>query len=271
MLQALWKTKSGKLAVILFGCAAIFVWNPSYVAFSFRTIFGAAAFPLQNIVAFVGYYTGEVGSFVSSVGQLKRENENLLNENISLKAKNAALADQERENEALRIDAGLLPRDRYDFKAAEVIGRDIASSGSAILLNTGDVAGVRKGMAVVVGAGVLVGRIVETTPFSSRAVLISDSGSAVNAVSGVSEARGVVRGEFGLGLVLDMVLQSDIIKDGDTVITSGLGGDMPRGLLIGTVTTVESSPDGLFQRATLASPVRFDRLRFVSVVIKALP
>lgn len=271
MLQTVWKTKFGKLAVILLGCVAIFVWNPSYVTFSLRTLFGAVAFPLQNVAAFVGYYTGEVGSFVSSVGRLKRENEALLNENTALKAKNAALADRERENDALRAEAGLLPRDRYDFKAAEVIGRDIASSGSAILLNAGDVAGVRKGMAVVVGAGVLVGRVVETTPFSSRAIFISDSGSAVNAVSGVSEARGVVRGEFGLGLVLDMVLQSDIVKTGDTVISSGLGGDMPRGLLIGTVTTVESSPDGLFQRATLASPVRFDRIRFVSIVIKVLP
>lgn len=257
--------------MILLGCVAIFVWNPSFVTFSVQTVVGAVAFPLQNILSFASYNVGKASSFFVSIGRLKQENERLLIENKELKARETLLSDVSRENDLLREERGLLPRDRFELKSAEVIGRDDTSLGGAILLNVGDKNGIRKGMAVVVGKGILLGRVTETTPFSSRVLFLSHSESAVNAVVPTTEARGVVRGEFGLGLVLDMVLQSDTLRTGDEVITSGLGGDVPRGLLIGTATSIESSVDRLFQRATLSSPIRFDRVRFVSVIVNTRP
>lgn len=267
MFRTLWKNKFGKLVIIIVGCAAVFFWNPRFVAFSFRTVFGVIAFPFQNVTAFVGYHAGQAGSFFSSIGTLKQENERLQAENIDLRSDNAHLADEARENESLRKELDLAPRDRFRLVAAEVIGRDNASSGGAILINRGSSSGIEKGMAVIVGKGVLIGRVEEVTPFSARVLLISDSGSAVSAIAGKTESRGVVRGEYGLGLVLDMVLQSDALFDGDEVITSGLGGDVPRGLFIGTVTSIESSADRLFQRATIAAPIHFDQVRFVSVIM----
>lgn len=271
MFRAFWKMRVGKLSVIIAVCLAVFLWNPPFIAFSVRTAVGAAAFPFQNVLSFIGYNLRQFGSFFVSIGHLKQENERILAENIDLKVKNADCADTVRENDVLRKEIGLLPRDRFEFISAEVIGRDDASSGNAILISKGEVAGVQKGFAIIVGKGVLIGRVVETTPFSARVRLLSDSRSVVNAVAGATEARGVVRGEYGLGLVLDMVLQSDTLRVGDEVITSGLGGDVPRGLLIGTTTSVESSADRLFQRATLASLVRFDEIRFVSVVLNTRP
>lgn len=269
MFRFFWKNKFGKLFLLLAGCAVVFAWNPSFVSFTLRTVIGTVLAPLHNVVGFFGYHTNQTKVFFLSVGQLKHENERLLAETIDLKARVAALSDIARENEILREDRGLLSRDRLDFKAAEVIGRDSVSSGGAILIGAGETSGIRKGMAVVVGNGVLIGRVFEVAPFSSRVLLVSDSESAINAVAGSEEARGIVRGEYGLGLVLDMVIQTDTLREGDEVITSGLGGDVPRGLFIGTATSVESSNDRLFQRATLVSPVRFDRLRFVSVVLDA--
>lgn len=271
MFRALWKNKFGKLAIIVAGCCVVYLWNSPFVAFSARTVFGAIAFPAQNITSFIGYHMGHFASFFSSIGTLKLENERLSEENVDLRAENAALADQSRENELLRQEMQLAPRNTFDLLSAEVIGRDGTSSGGAILINKGTSSGIGKGMAVIAGSGTLIGRVVELTPFSSRVLLVSDSESAVNAVAGMHEARGVVRGEYGLGLVLDMVLQSDTLAVGDEVITSGLGGDMPRGLLVGSVTSIESSADRLFQRATLASPIRFDQVRFVSVIVSAKP
>lgn len=261
----------GKLLVIIAVCLAMFLWNPPFVAFSIRTVVGTAAFPLQNVLSFIGYNFQQFGSFFVSIGHLKQENERLLAENIALKVTNADCADTTRENGVLRKEMGLLPRNQFDFISAEVIGRDDPSSGNELLINKGEAAGIRKGLAVIVERGVLVGRVVETTPISSRVLLLSGSESVVNAIAGATEARGVVRGEYGLGLVLDMVLQSDTLRVGDDVITSGLGGDVPRGLLIGTATSVEVSADRLFQRATLASPIRFDEIRFVSVVLNTRP
>ena len=121
-------------------------------------------------------------------------------------------------------------------------------------------------MAVSVEAGVLVGRVDEVYPLTSRVELLTHSESIVNAVTLDTNAEGIVKGEHGLGVVYDMVLQSDQLKNGDTVVTSGLGQVIPKGLLIGTLQDIRLTDDKLFQRATIQSPVRFDRLRNVFVI-----
>jgi len=119
---------------------------------------------------------------------------------------------------------------------------------------------------VIVENGILIGKVVEVFPVSARIMLLSNGESLVSGVSLESEAKGIVKGEYGLGLTLDMVLQKDTIKVGDTIITSGLGGDIPRGLVIGTLQNVHFSSDKLFQQATIVLPVRLDALRYVFVI-----
>ena len=266
--QSTWKKRGGKIFLVVIICFGMALWNPPFVAFSVRTAVGVVALPFQSIFSFFRYHVDRTGAFFLSVGNLKSENERLLRENRELLARNALLADRESENEALRNELGLLPKDRFDVISAEVIGRDEESYGGTFVVNVGESSGVRPGMAVVVEKGVLIGRIVESTPFSSIVRPISHSVSVINAATTTTGARGVVRGEYGLGLLFDRVLQSDIIQEGDEVVTSGLGGDLPQGLFIGTVIAKEMSDDQLFQRATIASPVRVDRLRFVAILVK---
>lgn len=267
MFRALWKMRLRKIVIPLLLCSAVALWNPSFLSFALQSIFNTIAFPAKNVLSFAAYHFRSAGSFFVSIGAMKQEYEKLLSENAELRARNATLADMERENEALRHEIGLLPRDRFRLVPAEVIGRGGSGSGGSLILNVGEQSGVRKGMAVVVDRGVFAGRIGSVAPFSSGVIAVSDPESIVNAVETATEARGIVRGEYGLGLVFDMVLQSDTIREGDEVVTSGLGGDIPKGLLVGTVIRQESSIDQLFQRATLAFPVRLDRTRFVFVVV----
>lgn len=261
------KTRVWKFLFPIFLCAAVAIWNPPFVSFAFRTVLSVVAFPLQNVASFASYHLAEFGSFVSSIGTLKRENERLLRENMELRAQSALLSERERENESLRAEIGLSPRERFRLVAAEVIGREGGNSSGSLTVNVGEREGIRPGMAVVVGRGVLIGRVRDVGPVSSGILTLFHPESTVNAVESATEAQGIVRGEYGLGLLFDMVLQSDAVGEGDEVVTSGLGGDLPSGLLIGTVTKTESSADRLFQRATLASPARLDRARAVFIVI----
>ena len=81
-----------------------------------------------------------------------------------------------------------------------------------------------------------------------------------------SGAKGVAKGEYGLGIIFDMVLQTDSINTGDSVITSGIGGEIPRGLYVGTIQEIHQSDDHLFQQAVLTAPIQFSKLQIVFVI-----
>ncbi|TXH01069.1 MAG: hypothetical protein E6P95_02590, partial [Candidatus Moraniibacteriota bacterium] len=76
----------------------------------------------------------------------------------------------------------------------------------------------------------------------------------------------IVRGDHGVGLLLDLARPTDTLTPGTVIMTSGLNDSLPAGLFIGTVQSVRPSADQLFQQATLVPPVRADTLHFVSVM-----
>lgn len=204
--------------------------------------------------------------FLGSIGDLKRENEKLTKENQELIAQNARLKDTEGENEILRKEIKLAPREKYNLEASFIIAQDPGGQGNRFLIDKGEKSGISENMPVIVSGGILVGKVSEVFSSTARISTVTDQSSAVNAEVTDSRAKGIVRGTFGLGLMLDMISQADVVKEGDGVITSGLGGEMPRGLLIGKIGQVGQSQDKLFQQATILSPVDFSGLRLVFMV-----
>ena len=75
-----------------------------------------------------------------------------------------------------------------------------------------------------------------------------------------------MRGEYGLGIVLDLVAQTDAINNGDTIVTSGLGSNMPKGLLIGKIQELGTSADKLFQPALITPQIKYSKLDVVFVI-----
>ena len=132
-----------------------------------------------------------------------------------------------------------------------------------MLVDRGGVDGVSVGMPVIVGEGILLGMVDEVYPLSSKVALVTSTKSAVGGSTVENGAKGIARGERGLGLLLDLVSQKDTLHAGDSVVTSGVGGNVPSGLLIGTVENPHESPDRLFQQAGVITPVDMRDLRFV--------
>src|SRR4030042_3723564 len=204
--------------------------------------------------------------FLGSIGDLKNENEKLVGENQQLLAEIANLKDIKGENELLRKEINLVPRKKYDLEASFVIAQDSLGSTGMFLIDKGRNKGIEEGMAVVVSNGILVGKVSEVFSDTARVTLITDQSSAVNGEISGSGARGIVKGTYGLGVALDMISQAEVVQEGDTVITSGLGGDDPRGLYIGKIGEVGQSTDKLFQQATIFSLADLTSLRVVFVV-----
>lgn len=254
-------------ALIALGVLSVFaLFSPDWLIAPVRTSVMTVAWPIQKIFSVTAFEFGDTFRFFTSIGDLKNENERLEKERLRLLVENARLADVGRENEELRQQIGLLPRDRFSLKPAAVIGRDVSGLGNWISIDQGSLQDIRKGMPVIVGAGVLVGKVEKVFPSSAHVMLLSNPESLVNGIALETDAKGIVKGEYGLGLLFDMVLQADTLQTGDRVVTSGLGGDLPQGLLIGALQEVRFSEDHLFQQASLVSPVKFDRLRYVFVI-----
>lgn len=258
-------------AMIVFALVWMFILlGPQWLIAPVRTSVMTVMLPLQKIFSITAFEFGDTLRFFSSISDLKSENERLEKERLRLFAEQSKFAEVSKENDELRRQLGLLPRDQFSLKPAEVIGRDVSGLGNWLSIDQGSLQGIRKGMPVIIDAGVLIGRVAEVFPSNARVMLLSNPESLISGIALDTDAKGIVKGEYGLGLLFDMVLQADVLKAGDTVVTSGLGGDMPKGLLIGTLQETRFSGDRLFQQASLVTPVRFDRLRYVFVIENTL-
>ncbi|MDH4185991.1 MAG: rod shape-determining protein MreC, partial [Nitrospira sp.] len=149
--------------------------------------------------------------------------------------------------------------------AAQVIGRDTTNRFRALILNKGESDGIRPDMGVMTPAGV-VGRVVKTTGATSVVLLITDPNNAIAGLIQRTRDEGIVEGaQQGLAKLKYVPLLSTL-RDGDRVVTSGLVGDFPRGLAIGTVTHIEKQEGALFQSAELMPEVDVDRVEEVLVI-----
>lgn len=261
--QTFRQTKLFKVLFILIILYALFSWG-NRLPFSFlHSISNTITRPFSVVFSAAGFYTSSFFDFISSIKSLKEENEQLHHDVVVLRAENAKLADMHNQNEALRKELELSPRNVFDLEAADVIGQDV---GGWMTISKGDSDGIAKGMPVIIGQGVLIGKVDTVFSNSSRVVLLTHPESFINGVDAKTEAKGIIKGQHGLGLVFDMVLKTDTLKNGDDIVTSGLGGDIPRGLLLGKIQDVRDSDDRLFQQATIVSFVKLSNIQVVSVI-----
>lgn len=259
-------TKLFKVVLIIAVFGMLIFLNPYNLFNSVRSVFFSITYPFQKSFHFASYKINQFNSFVSSIGELKRDNERLIKENQNLSAENAMLRDMKKENIILREQLDLAPREKFELRSALVTSQDSHGFGNWLTIDKGTREGIKKGMPVIVSDGILIGRIEEAYSGRSKVILITNPQSSVNAVVNDTNAKGIVKGEFGLGSILDMVLQTDIIQEGNEVVTSGIGEDIPRGLLIGKIQEVRSSEDRLFQQAVITPLVKFSKLRVVFVI-----
>lgn len=132
--------------------------------------------------------------------------------------------------------------------AAHIIGREAAPWFRTLLVDVGSGAGVTEGNAVVVEGG-LVGQVSEVGSSVARVLLLTDPRCRVAALVQRSRAQGMVVGTVRGRCYLVYITSADGVQVGDVVLTSGLGGSVPKGLVIGRVVRVEPDPSGLYWQA----------------------
>ncbi|MEE8347350.1 MAG: rod shape-determining protein MreC [Dehalococcoidia bacterium] len=209
---------------------------------------------------------------------LERENQRLREELELLQTKVAAGEDAQRRaqelEEALGVKEG---RTDDEFVVADIIAQDPSGLKRAVAIDRGTEDGLDEGMVVLSKGGSLVGTVSRVYEDYAWLRLITDPNSAVNVVvlsagdvEG-SRARGVATGGLRGDLTLEMLPADAQIGEGDLVTTSGLGGNFPRALLLGSAKSVEEKPQAVFRKATLEPAADLSALDTVLVITSFLP
>ena len=181
--------------------------------------------------------------------------------NSRVQAGNEALLANQRLSRLLEMKAAL----KAPVLAASVVGEDMSSWFSTMMIDRGSSSGIREGMAVV-GADGVIGQIVKVSADTSRVLLLTDHASGIAATIQRSRARGVVKGK-GAGLCsLEFTTREEDVKVGDQVIASGIGGVFMKGMPIGEVTMVKKGEYGVFQTVTIRPAANLAHLEEVLVV-----
>lgn len=222
--------------------------------------------PIQNTTYKLSSKASSLIKFLASIGELYQENGELKQENTELLSEIVHLRDVVQENELLREQIGLPKLGFEEMILADIIGQDLSNLGKYFLINKGEKDGIRKDAAVIAAGNVLVGQVVETTASFSKVRSITDPNSRINALIQESSVTGLVKGERESDLIFDLIPQGEIIEKGNIVVTSGLAGLFPPGLLIGQIRRVISSDIQIAQMAKVKPAVDFNGLKKVFVI-----
>ena len=155
---------------------------------------------------------------------------------------------------------------KKDSLVASVIGRDATQWSKVVFINKGTRDGIKNHLAVVTNMGVI-GQIIHSGFTTSKVLLTIDSRSAVDAVFQQSRVSGVVVGTGQKQCQVKFVPNTAKVQVGDRVLSSGLGGVFPKGLVIGTVSEVVKNKQGLFQKIMLTPNSDFSNLEEVLVFL----
>ncbi|MBX3051787.1 MAG: rod shape-determining protein MreC [Caldilineaceae bacterium] len=207
---------------------------------------------------------------LSNFQNMQERNTELENINRSLLAENLRLQEIERENQRLReLLSFSETRPGIELRGgqiiARVIGRDSNNFLNFVMVDLGSRQGIEVGMPVMNNEG-LVGRVSEVTNTSSKILLITDPLSTVNAILQSSRLTGVVNGVVGDNPVMGFIPQGTLVGVGEVVLSSGMGGNFPKGIPIGQVIEVRQRDFEVFQEAVVRPIVDFGRLEVVLIV-----
>ena len=149
--------------------------------------------------------------------------------------------------------------------AARIIGADATEVSRTLILSEGSTNGLRRDMPVISTEGVI-GKLIAVAPNASRVLLINDHNSGLDALDQRSRARGIVAGLLNGDLTMKYVDRTEDVKPGDSVVTSGMDGIFPRGLLVGQITRVSQEGAGLFLNIDIRPAADFQKLEQVLIL-----
>lgn len=210
-----------------------------------------AAYYLTNPISFSLYRSKQAVSkqlyFVFAARFAAKENHALQEQIGQLISENANVRRNLAETQALLEQQKSIDPKTYNLLSARPIGLE-----RYLKIDKGSNDGVKVGQAVIFKDN-YIGQVQSVSESESNIRLLSDPDSKLAAFSygKTGKAKGVIKGEFGVEMILDKILHEEHIEQGDLVYSEGTEGYLPRGLIVGRVSDVMEKQNDVFKQAKL--------------------
>lgn len=232
---------------------------------------GVVTYPFRSAATAVAEWVEDKQHYYKDYSDLLAENE-ALRVRVAELEREARQAEADREENALLRELLELHEQRRDlvFESASIIDRQTTNWTNALTLNRGTAHGVSQNDCVITAEGYLVGVVTDVGYNWCTVLTVIDTDTELGAR--IVRTQEVVVAEGDLALMEDGRLKLTYLSadaqllSGDYVVTSGLGGFYPGGLVIGTVESILVDDDGLTLYAVLAPLARLDSLSEVFIV-----
>lgn len=268
-MRKIFKNKVVQLGLIVLALIFLFsvLFPKTQAAGFFRNSFFYLTSGVEGFFYRQGLAIKGVFKKLGEIRNLRQERDQLLSNVRGLTEENARLREVDYENRVLREQLGLA-REKIELNllATEIIGREVGGFSDVVLINRGKRDGLKRNDPVVSGQ-FLVGRIKELFTRNAQVQFITAVDSVVNGMLQNSRSKGVVKGGIGYGLEMESIPKDAPVEKGELVVTSGLGETFPKGLVIGQVEEMISGQGDIFKKVSLITPVNFNSLEILFVVI----
>jgi len=230
------------LAIIFLDFTGVFYWPKSIVQLAFS--------PILKFSRNINFYFSGITSTFFSVSKLKKENQKLKEENLKLLGENSEFKDVKKENDFLRgaLDQKINSKN-FKLLLAKVISKNPGSVSQEILIDKGERDGIKMGDAVLYET-ILVGRVSAVYYGTSLVTLVTSNNFKLEVFTEESNLTGVFFGQLKTAL-LDFIQKDKELHEGELVLASG-SDNIPRGILIGKISSFASRPEKIFQDVKIA-------------------
>ena len=221
--------------------------------------------PISRVLVSTGRKIASIFSVIAEIGNLRKDNQRLAEDLVRAKVDSVRLTELEIENSELKK--------QLEYKEAHpemkliltnVVGLDPTNFYDTIVVDKGTNDGITQGMAVI-SLGVLVGKIDQVSGESSRVLLITSKDSIIQVMLESSRTTGILKGGIS-GMTLENIPLDTPVAEGENIITSGLGGKLPKGILVSRAGREISAKSDIFKTIEVKSPIDFSQLESLFIV-----
>ena len=238
---------------------------------SVRAALSVVVYPIRYAADLPNTAIHRIGAFLTDRQTLLRENRDLHATQVLLRAQLQKFEALERENARLRALLHSSTQAGERVLIAELLSVDLDPYKHQLSINKGSADGVYIGQPLLDAHGVM-GQITHTGPFSSTALLITDTSHATPVQFNRTGIRTIAIGAGDLNrLELPHLPNNVDVEAGDLLVTSGLGGRFPYGYPVAVVTGIETDPSGSFAHIRAVPAAHLDRTREVLLVWQRPP